>query len=301
VASRLRERGLVISPKALFQYQTIAELVTATHHVIPAEQGLVIPLNQSAEVPMVFCPPDGGGSVRNYTRLADLLSPHARVFGLAESAAAAVPAGELGVPQYAAAYAHVIREHQPHGPYFLVGWSFGGVCAFEIARHLLEAGEEVAPLHILEVPAGVQEYDLARERADLTRRAIDEVVRSRGQAAPTPELLAAMTAIELSEDVLSLGYDELLGLMQRMLRSVTALTTYWPEPLEQDIVLYEAEGSKRPFVLSDTWKSVVRDLDHRLIPGDHGAPLSEPEVRSVARSIAETVRARSAPDRVAGR
>jgi non-ribosomal peptide synthase protein (TIGR01720 family) len=41
VASRLRERGLVISPKALFQYQTIAELVTATHHVIPAEQGLV--------------------------------------------------------------------------------------------------------------------------------------------------------------------------------------------------------------------------------------------------------------------
>jgi thioesterase domain-containing protein len=304
VASRLRERGLVITPKLLFQHQTIAELVAAARHAIPAEQGPVtglIPLNQSAAAPMIFCPPDGGGSVRNYTRLAGLLSPHARVFGFDESAAAAAGGSGLGVPQFAAAYAGVMRERQPHGPYFLVGWSFGGICSFEIARLLLDAGEEVAPLHILDAPAGVQEYGLARERAELTQRAIDELIRSRAHATPAPELLAAMAAIELAEDVASLGYDELLGLMQRMLRSVSALTAYRPEPLGHDIVLYEAEGSQRPFNLSDTWKPVVRDLDHRLIPGGHGAPLSEPHVRAVARSIAETVSAHSAPDGVGER
>src|SRR5262245_20783047 len=37
-----------------------------------------------------------------------------------------------------------IRERQPRGPYHLVGYSFGGLIALEVARLLRESGEEIA-------------------------------------------------------------------------------------------------------------------------------------------------------------
>ena len=33
-------------------------------------------------------------------------------------------------------YVQAMRELQPEGPYYLGGWSLGGVVAFEIARRL---------------------------------------------------------------------------------------------------------------------------------------------------------------------
>jgi thioesterase domain-containing protein len=39
-----------------------------------------------------------------------------------------------------------IRQVQAHGPYFLGGYSLGGVIAFETAQQLRAAGEEVALL-----------------------------------------------------------------------------------------------------------------------------------------------------------
>ncbi|WP_199296744.1 non-ribosomal peptide synthetase [Leptolyngbya sp. FACHB-711] len=53
----------------------------------------------------------------------------------------------------AAYYITAMRAVQPHGPYFLGGWSFGGLVAFEMAQQLTQAGETVALLAILDTPA----------------------------------------------------------------------------------------------------------------------------------------------------
>ena len=62
----------------------------------------------------------------------------------------------------AAHYRSEIRRIQPHGPYHLLGTSFGGVMAFEVAVQLQRAGEEVALLAMIDTtppdcvtPAGV--------------------------------------------------------------------------------------------------------------------------------------------------
>lgn len=44
----------------------------------------------------------------------------------------------------------MVRRVQPHGPYFLAGWCFGGTLAFEVACQLTIAGEEVAFLGLLD-------------------------------------------------------------------------------------------------------------------------------------------------------
>ena len=64
-----------------------------------------------------------------------------------------VDVGEL-VVEYLAA----MRKVQPHGPYHLAGVSFGGVLAYEVARQLREAGEEVRTLALLDtiLPASMR-------------------------------------------------------------------------------------------------------------------------------------------------
>src|SRR5688572_10921850 len=49
----------------------------------------------------------------------------------------------------AAQYVKDLRAFQPHGPYYLGGYCFGGNVAYEMARQLMEAGEKVALLVLL--------------------------------------------------------------------------------------------------------------------------------------------------------
>jgi thioesterase domain-containing protein len=54
-------------------------------------------------------------------------------------------------------YLNALRRHQPQGPYFLAGWSFGGLVAYEMARYLREQGETVALLAVIDCKACVPE------------------------------------------------------------------------------------------------------------------------------------------------
>ncbi|GMA31338.1 alpha/beta fold hydrolase [Litorihabitans aurantiacus] len=47
-------------------------------------------------------------------------------------------------------YVGAMREVQPHGPYHLMGWSFGGRLAQHLAARLRSSGEEVALLVVLD-------------------------------------------------------------------------------------------------------------------------------------------------------
>ncbi len=54
------------------------------------------------------------------------------------------------VEEAAVSYLEEIRRVQPHGPYYLGGYCFGGIVAFEMARVLEETGEPVAALFIID-------------------------------------------------------------------------------------------------------------------------------------------------------
>lgn len=51
-------------------------------------------------------------------------------------------------------YVTELKAVQPEGPYHLAGYSFGGVLAFEIARQLVEAGDDVPFLAVIDVGPG---------------------------------------------------------------------------------------------------------------------------------------------------
>jgi thioesterase domain-containing protein len=54
------------------------------------------------------------------------------------------------IEEMAERYVQAVRAFQPNGPYYIGGYCFGGVIAFEMARQIQDKGQKVALLAILE-------------------------------------------------------------------------------------------------------------------------------------------------------
>jgi thioesterase domain-containing protein/acyl carrier protein len=67
----------------------------------------------------------------------------------------------------AAEYVALIRKFQATGPYELIGWCVGGILAFEVARQLVETGDEVRLLAMIDAWAPGHNRRLSRLRAIL--------------------------------------------------------------------------------------------------------------------------------------
>ncbi|MGA7829949.1 MAG: condensation domain-containing protein [Terracidiphilus sp.] len=91
-----------------------------------------------------------GGNIIRFYQLAMLVGTDHPVYGIqAQSLLAGKPA-LLRIEDQAAFYLDEIRKIQPKGPYYFLGYSFGGMVALEIAHQLQELGEQVALLGMLD-------------------------------------------------------------------------------------------------------------------------------------------------------
>jgi acyl-CoA synthetase (AMP-forming)/AMP-acid ligase II/thioesterase domain-containing protein len=100
----------------------------------------------------LFCVHPGLGEVLVFVNLAKYLvnerpfyALRARGFGSGEE-----PFGSFA--EMVDAYATAIRRVQPHGPYAVAGYSYGGAVAFEIAKAIEAQGEEVPFVGIFNLP-----------------------------------------------------------------------------------------------------------------------------------------------------
>ncbi|MGA4851322.1 amino acid adenylation domain-containing protein [Streptomyces sp. G5(2025)] len=104
----------------------------------------------------LFCVHPGLGVSWAYTALLPHLAPDRPVYALQTPALSAV-ANDPGtaqlprsVAELAERYLNHIRTVRPHGPYLLLGTSFGGPVAHEMAVRLRASGEEVALLAVVD-------------------------------------------------------------------------------------------------------------------------------------------------------
>ena len=60
-----------------------------------------------------------------------------------------------GVEGVSRLYLQEIKRRQPQGPYIVGGWSAGGVMAYEVAQQLVNAGDKVENLVLIDAPCPV--------------------------------------------------------------------------------------------------------------------------------------------------
>src|ERR1700722_1968101 len=90
------------------------------------------------------------GTMLELWALAREMDCHCAVYGIQGRGLRAGEVPNSRVEDMAADYIMQIRSVQPHGPYALAGFSMGGLIAFEIAQQLLQCGERVEMLALLD-------------------------------------------------------------------------------------------------------------------------------------------------------
>jgi len=135
-----------------------------------------------------------------------------------------------------------VRAHQASGPYHLVGWSFGGLVAYEIAQRLSRAGQTVALLALLDS----RTYDPARDARDVSganlQQRFEEHVDGRARTSAGP-------AIESLPDL-----DRRLAVYAAHWE---AFCDYVPSPIDVDMDLVVATGQGNAHS-ADTWSKLAR-------------------------------------------
>ncbi|MFJ3904468.1 amino acid adenylation domain-containing protein [Streptomyces sp. NPDC090025] len=153
LSSRIRAAfGVRLGLRTLFETPTPAGLADRLDHASdPAEpHGVLLPLRTTGSLPPLFCvhPSAGVGSV--YSGLLTALAPEQPVYALQSRALADPGAAPGSISAMAADYLTELRAVRPHGPYHLLGWSFGAGVAHEMAVQLQSDGEEVGLLAMLD-------------------------------------------------------------------------------------------------------------------------------------------------------
>jgi thioesterase domain-containing protein/acyl carrier protein len=157
VAEIERILGCKLPVAALFQSPTIESLARrlSEEQWVPPWSSLV-PLQPLGTKPPLFLVHGWGGDVYVFLGLAQLLAPDQPVYGIQALGMDGKAARHTTVESMAEHYVQEIRSFQPAGPYFLGGYSLGGLIALEVAQQLQRRGHEVALLALFDsTPKGV--------------------------------------------------------------------------------------------------------------------------------------------------
>ena len=149
------EFGKHLPLATIFQHPTVAELAKALgkNNVSSIWEALVPMQKGNDEFPAVFCLPGAGGNILYMQSLIRELNTDLPVFGLQPPGLDGETPVCESVESLAEYYIKSIKQASPNGPYRLIGHSFGGLVAFEIARQLEESGDLVEHVIILDTAA----------------------------------------------------------------------------------------------------------------------------------------------------
>jgi arthrofactin-type cyclic lipopeptide synthetase C len=220
--------------------------------------------------------------------------------------------------------AGIIRSVQPHGPYRLAGWSFGGVLAHEVAQQLLGQDQPVDFIGMLDSYAP---NSLAQDKAMWSGKDLDKrqlLGHCRGRAlmlgAEGAAVLASVEALEAEMEQLDfhalfqrcqvqqLTDPELATVsaadawhyFDREAAHRLALAHYRVSPASQTIHLFRAQALMDGQSVPSPTRGWEERFDSRLlqcidIPGDHRSMMKNPHIQALGQAITQALEALVAP------
>ncbi len=234
------------------------------------------------------------GNVLNLRHLAHLLGADRPFYGLQARGLYGDQEPHRSIEEAAQDYIAELREVQPNGPYMLGGFSGGGITAYEMARQLEEAGEEISLIVLLDTPLpmrrplalidrlyiqGVElkrggifypfRWAVRRVAWEIAKRRAPELGQTQEHQFHNAEIEAAFL-----EAVAAYNVRDWAGNLQ-LFRP--PLVGHWTVSGGKQI------NSERAYVLHDNdWTQHAPNVQVTEVPGDHDSMVLEPNVRVLA-------------------
>jgi thioesterase domain-containing protein/acyl carrier protein len=234
---------------------------------------MLVEMQPKGERQPLFCVHTMGGNLFHYDDLVKALGPQQPVYGLQARGVYGTESPRTSVEEIAADCVAAMKSRQPAGPYHIVGFSSGGVVAFEMARQLTVGGETVAHLVLVDtfMPHAARHLRVARGLRGLFRPQSRHDFQER------------------------LYYFVLHGLRLDRLRKPTqvgaahrwAHWSYNPRKYDGDVHLFVAEENEQagrspaPNLTTLVEGRVVAQV----IPGNHGDMVHFPHVDALAEAL----------------
>ncbi len=163
-----REYHISLPPDTIYRYPTIrGQVALLGEKVATAKEyhTLISPLREGGGLPPLFCIHPLGGWMDHYLKLLAAIDPERPVFGIRGRGLAPGEVLPTTVEDAAREEVDAIKSVQSTGPYHLLGFSNGGVLAFELACQLQDQNEEVSFLGIIDVSAPAADVRLVKTLA----------------------------------------------------------------------------------------------------------------------------------------
>jgi thioesterase domain-containing protein len=258
--------------------------------------------------PLFFVHP-AEGTVFGYLGISQLLPDDGPFYGLQAPGLEGEAAPLRTVEALATHYVEAIRKIQPNGPYFLAGWSFGGLVAFEMAQQLLAAGETIAWLGLVDsfVLSGDFALPETEERRMFAANALDYLTQLGVEPPASEEELLRYDPADQVETILQgladAGVDvpDVVARQARHLWTMTKISAaagseYQPQPYPGKVTLFRAADDERnadgsvPDPVAQ-WQAVTHQpVEVHRVPGTHTSMmLQEENVTILAEHLRESL------------
>jgi thioesterase domain-containing protein len=200
----------------------------------------------------------------------------------------------VSIPELASLYLEEIQRQQPHGPYSLLGYSVGGIIAYEVARQLIVDGEAVERIYLIDSPCPLVIPPIPHSLMDL----IDSTLAKQRQSDSQPK-------VPVTSSISSLHKMQTLVSLEKYMPTPlppcpghpTPKTTYYaakqgldsrttmkrPNVSEQDqkVMSWLLDDRKGLGATGDGWERLVDRTKLKIVPvdGNHFSIMKEPNVR----------------------
>lgn len=236
-----------------------------------------------------------GGNIIGFDALVKRLGPNQPVYALQSQGLDGIRPHLTTIEEMAAHYISEIRVVQPRGPYYLLGYSFGGLVAFEMAQQLQTSGEEVGLLGMLDSFQLTYLQAKSKLSSEAFARYKDKLV------AHTRAVLFGPNRRLYIQDGLRRQYNHLFRKLARgggeapvpgpfsiiHMANEVAGRNYRPLPYSGKITMFRAQ-IRPPFEQYDRtlgWTGLASEIEVIDVPGDHISMGEEPNAAMLAAAL----------------
>ncbi len=181
---------------------TLGGLLQTVEHVLAKGADIVIPLRSGGTRRPLFCLYNLKGQVNEYLRLADALGDDQPVYGICSPTVRDPNAVPNSIEAAAAAIVRSIAVTTSHPAPALVGYSWAGLLAFEVARQWLRTHDEQPFVCLIGTPPPLPQVTLGRRIAHFVRwfpawswKAVQERRLWKDRLQRAPNVFRAMLAL----------------------------------------------------------------------------------------------------------
>ena len=264
------------SPVLLYRAPTIALLAELLGAPQPIPFCGALPLRRGGKNKFLFLTHGLGGNLMEFSRLIRYLDVPHSIYGLQARGSDGCAEACETVEEMAEEYLRHIRKIQSAGPYFLVGYSHGGLVMLEAARRLSKAGQPIALLLMIDAFPPLRDVPLGPKLRVYYRALQRRYARSK-----------ALGWRHMFGKNNVYGYNSLsaeaqavsgLDLATRAVReaSTRSLARYQPSYFDGRVCFIRAETIESvPDDPTAVWSRWVQHFELTSVPGDHRSMLTQ--------------------------